>query len=77
VRGGVENKICRLLWEARTDLFPAVHGLLIFLAAFEEENVDYFEVLDVSMLFELITDDRAHLGWGNCQHIECTNFRCL
>jgi len=60
-----------------TDLFPAVHGLLVFLAAFEEEDVDYFEVLDVSMLLELVTDGRAHLKRGNRQRINRADFWCL
>jgi hypothetical protein len=66
-----------LLLQAGTDLFPAVHGLLVFLAAFEEEDVDYFEVLDVSVLLELVTDSRAHLERGNRQRIERTDFWCL
>ena len=52
-----------------TDLFPTVHGLLVFLATFEEEYVDYFEVLDVSVLLELVTDSCAHLGRGNRQSV--------
>lgn len=60
-----------------TDLFPAVHGLLVFLETFEEEDVDYFEVLDVSMSLELVTDSCAHLGRGDCQSVQRTNFRCL
>jgi len=60
-----------------TDLFPAVHGLLVFLEAFEKENIDYFEVLDVPVLLELVTDRCAQLGRGNRQSIENTDFRCL
>lgn len=63
--------------KAGTDLFPAVHGLLVLLAAFEEENVDYLEVLDMSMLLELVTDGRAHLRRRNRQRIERTDFWCL
>ena len=76
-KGESSNKRSCCYKKAGTDLFPAVHGLLVFLAAFEEENVYYFKVLDMSMLFELVTDGRAHLERGNRQRVDGTDFWCL